>query len=90
MFRAAFCDTRDVLFESSDNTNLDKTRHRTGRYYYQVCILYIFLSVLLDHPLKDMILGHGGGVRFVSALRLGHRWWCRIGQCIAARISVVV
>ena len=26
----------------------------------------------------------------VSGLRLGHRWWCRIGECAATRTSVVV
>ena len=37
-----------------------------------------------------------GGVGLVSALRLGHQWWsrivmwCEIGQCAAARTSVVV
>ena len=25
----------------------------------------------------------------VSALRLGHRWWCRIGECAGARTLVV-
>ena len=26
----------------------------------------------------------------ISALQLGHQWWCRVGECIAARTLVVV
>ena len=35
-------------------------------------------------------VGFGGGVGLVSAQWLGHRWWCRIGECPAACTSVVV
>ena len=31
-----------------------------------------------------------GGVGLVIALRLGYWWWCRIGEFIAARASVMV
>ena len=31
----------------------------------------------------------GGGVGLVSALRLSHWRWCRIGECAVARASVV-
>ena len=30
-----------------------------------------------------------GGVGLVSGLWLGYQWWCRIGECVAARTLVV-
>ena len=31
-----------------------------------------------------------GGVGLMSVLRLGYQWWCRISECTAARILVVL
>ena len=45
------------------------------------------------------VVGHSGnmieqkhqrGLGLVSALWLGHRWWCRICECTAPKILVVV
>ena len=32
----------------------------------------------------------GGGIGLISALRLGHQWWCRVGKCAAVRTLVGV
>ena len=51
----------------------------------RICLLQIiFLFVFV--PQKKYLFNLGG-VGLVSALRLGHWWWCSIGQCATARTS---
>ena len=45
-----------------------------------------WVDIILNFLYKSI----GVGVGLVSAVRLGHLWWCRIGEFTAARVLLVV